>query len=70
MEETGRKGLVGPDPGTLSPEQLEQLRDFKVRELVSPKTRFYQSEAPLGWDPSDRKEGPRKTERGLVPPAK
>lgn len=67
--ETGRKGLVGPDPGTLSPEQLEQLRDFKVRELVSPKTRFYQSEAPLGWDPSDRKEGPRKNGVGPGSPS-
>lgn len=44
--EPGRRVLVGPDPGTLSPEQLEQLRDFKVRESASPKTCFYQSEAP------------------------
>jgi hypothetical protein len=44
--ETRGHGIVGPDPGTLNPEQLEQLRDFKVRESASPKTRFYQSEAP------------------------
>ncbi|XP_032753717.1 RIIa domain-containing protein 1 [Rattus rattus] len=35
MEETGRKGLVGPDPGTLSPEQLEQLRDFKIQTRIA-----------------------------------
>ncbi|XP_006232909.1 RIIa domain-containing protein 1 isoform X2 [Rattus norvegicus] len=33
--ETGRKGLVGPDPGTLSPEQLEQLRDFKIQTRIA-----------------------------------
>ncbi|XP_035293447.1 RIIa domain-containing protein 1 [Cricetulus griseus] len=28
-------GVVGPDPGTLSPEQLEQLRDFKIQTRIA-----------------------------------
>nr|XP_034355940.1 RIIa domain-containing protein 1 isoform X2 [Arvicanthis niloticus] len=33
--ESGSKGLVKADPGTLSPEQLEQLRDFKIQTRIA-----------------------------------
>nr|XP_055168098.1 RIIa domain-containing protein 1 isoform X1 [Nyctereutes procyonoides] len=28
-------GLLGPDPGALSPAQQEQLRDFKIRTRIA-----------------------------------
>ncbi|XP_077011788.1 RIIa domain-containing protein 1 [Tamandua tetradactyla] len=28
-------GLLGPDPGALSPEQLEQLRSFKIQTRIA-----------------------------------
>ncbi|XP_058165631.1 RIIa domain-containing protein 1 [Dasypus novemcinctus] len=30
-----QNGLVGPDPGALSPEQLEQLRNFKIQTRIA-----------------------------------
>lgn len=33
--ETFPRRSVGPDPGTLSPEQLEQLRDFKIQTRIA-----------------------------------
>ncbi|KAK7799873.1 hypothetical protein U0070_016292 [Myodes glareolus] len=33
--ETFPQSSVGPDPGTLSPEQLEQLRDFKIQTRIA-----------------------------------
>ncbi|XP_040854997.1 RIIa domain-containing protein 1 [Ochotona curzoniae] len=28
-------GLLGPDPGVLSPEQLEKLREFKIQTRIA-----------------------------------
>ncbi|XP_020035422.1 RIIa domain-containing protein 1 [Castor canadensis] len=28
-------GLLGPDPGALSPQQLEQLRNFKIQTRIA-----------------------------------
>ncbi|XP_051012836.1 RIIa domain-containing protein 1 isoform X2 [Acomys russatus] len=33
--ETPPDGIVGPEPGTLSPEQLQQLRDFKIQTRIA-----------------------------------
>ncbi|XP_047406880.1 RIIa domain-containing protein 1 isoform X1 [Sciurus carolinensis] len=32
---TLRGGLLGPDPGALSPAQLEQLRNFKIQTRIA-----------------------------------
>ncbi|XP_003409398.2 RIIa domain-containing protein 1 [Loxodonta africana] len=33
--ESPRHGLLGADPGVLSPEQVEKLRDFKIQTRIA-----------------------------------
>lgn len=58
METFQQRLFGGPDPGSLSPEQLEQLRDFKVRLPVLIKVRLLRTKVP-------RRRTPGRAEQGL-----
>lgn len=55
-------GLLGPDPGVLSPEQLEKLREFKVQARPHPPDLHHPRAAPLRPRPSPRQAGEEERE--------
>lgn len=58
MEAFQRRLFGEPDPGSLNPEQLEKLRDFKVHLPVLIKVRLLRTKVP-------RRRTPGRAEQGL-----